>query len=187
MKSLVVTSDWDKLWRLFGRRKSIYFLSIAFDLSGEAPFIMPPKEVPETAAFRVRHGDEIKFTLGDGALIFPVRKIKGGLIVYITVCEADRGIRHVGQVMSEVHDQLKNDDGLAKAIKNLVANPGQELVGHILGAATAALQPVATILKNNLDDCEALFTGIYPANGPWDEKLTAKQGGTSIELAQLSG
>ena len=35
------------------------------------------------------------------------------------------------------------------------------------------------------DGYEALFTGIYPAKGPWENRLSATQNGSSIELAEL--
>jgi hypothetical protein len=184
-RSLVVSSVWDRLWNLLGRGQSIYFLSIAFDLSDHKPVVLPPKEVPEGAVFRVKHGEKITFSLGDGAPLFPARPIDGGLVVYITICTANHGTRHVGKVMAEVHEKLAKDDSLAKSIVRFVKDPAQSVVEEVLSAATAALQPIATILKNNEDDYEALFTGIYPAKGPWTNRLTATQHGATIELAEL--
>lgn len=185
LRSLVVSNSWDRLWNLLGRGQSIYFLSIAFDLSDHKPVVLPPKEVPEGAVFRVKHGEKITFSLGEGAPVFPARSIAGGLIVYVTICTANRGTRHVGKVMTEVHEQLSKDNSLSKSIVRFIANPTQSVVGEVLGAATAALKPVATILKNNEDQYEALFTGIYPAKGPWTNRLTATQNGATIELAEL--
>ena len=87
--------------------------------------------------------------------------------------------------MTKVHDQLSKDDTLAKAIVRFVASPMQVAVEEVLGVATAALQPIATILQNNEDDYEALFTGIYPAKGPWTNRLAATENGATIELAEL--
>lgn len=185
LRSLVVSSNWDRLWNLLGRGQSIYFLSVAFDLSEHKPVVLPPKEVPEGAVFQVKHGEKITFSLGEGAPVFPARAIAGGLVVYITICTANRGSRHIGNVMAEVHEQLSKDDSLSKSIVRFVANPAQSVVEEVLGAATAAMKPIATILKNNEDDYEALFTGIYPATGPWTNRLTATQNGATIELAEL--
>ena len=66
LRSLVVVSGWDRLWNLLGRGQSIYFLSIGFDLSDHKPVVLPPKEVPESAVFKVRHGERIMFSLGEG-------------------------------------------------------------------------------------------------------------------------
>jgi hypothetical protein len=173
------------MWNLLRRKQRIYFLSIAFDLSEHDPVVLPPKEVPEGAVYEVPHGDTISFSLGEGAPIFPPRTVNGGLIVYLTICEADKGIRHVGDVMAKVHENLSQDRSLTQAITGFIASPGAMLAGEILGAATAALQPIATILQNNGDNYEALFSGIYSAKGPWREKLSASQAGATIELAEL--
>src|SRR6185503_6665833 len=102
----------------------------------------------------------------EGAPVFLPRVIAGGLVVYITVCEADRGVRHVGEVMARVHEDLSKNKSLTNVIMGLVSNPTKTVADEVLSAATAALQPIATILKSNGDDYEALFTGIYSANGP---------------------
>ncbi len=70
-------------------------------------------------------------------------------------------------------------------IAGLLTNPTQTAVTEVMKAATAALQPVATILKNDQDDCLGLFSGIFPANGPWDDKLRAENSGTTIELVEV--
>lgn len=185
LKSLHVTSSWDRLWNLLGKRRQIYFLSVALDLSNERPVILPPKDVPESAVYSVQPSEFISFTLGEGSPIFPARVIHGGLMIYITICEADRGIRHVGEVMAQVHQDLEKDDSLAKVVKDFIKSPAQTAVNDFLGAATAALQPIATVLKNNRDEYLGLFSGIYSAKGPWDDKLTAVSNGTTIELREL--
>jgi hypothetical protein len=185
LKSLRVTSAWDRLWNLLGHTNQIYFLSVAFDISEKQPVLLPPKEVPSEAVYKVRAGEAISFSLGDGAPVFPPRVIVGGLIIYITVCEADRGLRHVGDVLEKVHDDFDKDGSLAKVIAGFLKNPALAAADQILAASTAALQPIATILKNNGDDYIGLFTGIYPAKGGWQGKLTATNNGTTLELSEL--
>jgi len=111
--------------------------------------------------------------------------ISGGLIIYITVAEADKGVVHVGEVMTKVHEDLEKDGSLVDVIKGLIKDPGQAISGQILSAATAALQPIATILSNNADEYVALFTGIFPAKGPWKDRLTATHDQTTVELGEL--
>ena len=123
--------------------------------------------MPEGAVYKVRHGEAIEFTLGAGAPLFPPRGAHRGLIVYITVCEADEGVRHIGEVMQSVHAELTREDSVVGIVKSLIANPSKVVADNILAAATAALQPIATILRNNGDDYEALFTGV-PRQGPVD-------------------
>lgn len=69
IKSLQVTSAWDKLWKLIGKRHQIYFLTIAFDLSGEDFIILPPTEIP-ASVYKVKAGETLSFTLGDGVPLF---------------------------------------------------------------------------------------------------------------------
>jgi hypothetical protein len=186
LRALRVTSSWDRLWNFLRRKHQVYFLSIAFDLSGEEPTVLPPKDLPEGAVYQVPPGEEIRFDLGDGTPIFLPRVITGGLIVYLTVCEADKGVRHVGEVMQKVREDLSQDKSLTKTIQGFITNPGKTLAEEILGAATAALQPIATILKSNGDDYTALFSGVFSAKGPWSDRLYATQNGATIQLAELT-
>ena len=185
LRRLTVTGRWDRLWSFLRRRKQIYFLSVAFDISAEEPVVLPPRDLPAEAVHRVVPGQSIEFTLGLGAPLFPPRPITGGLLLYITVCEADRGLRHTGEVLAQIHDDLGEDNSVMAVINQLVASPAETAVTEVMKAATAALQPIATILKSNQDDCVGLFSGIFPANGPWDDKLRAENSGTMIELAEL--
>ena len=185
LRRLTVTGRWDRLWSFLRLRKQIYFLSVAFDISAERPVVLPPRDLPREAVYQVVPGQSIEFTLGLGAPLFPPRPITGGLLLYITVCEADRGLRHTGEVLAQIHDDLGKDHSVMAMIAQLAANPAQTAVVEVMKAATAALQPVATILKSNQDDCVGLFSGIFPANGPWDDKLRSESSGTTIELAEL--
>lgn len=187
LKALTVSSNWEGLWGLLHRRQEqeIYFLSVAFDLSGSDPLVLPPKDVPEGTVYRVRRGEKISFTLGDGAPLFPPQILKGGLIIYVTIAEADKGLAHVGEVMKKVHEDLSKDGSLTDVIKDIIKNPGMALGGQVLSAVTAALQPIATILQNNKDEYVALFTGIFAAKGPWTDQLSATHNQTTIELGEL--
>lgn len=184
LKSLKVTSKWDWFWRLLNRSQQIYFISVVMDLSGSEPTILPPKEVPTDAVYRVPHGEAIEFTLGDGAPLFPPRTITGGLITYLIVSEADKGIRHIGETMTKIHDDLK-EVSLAEKFINLLANPTATIVDEAMAIAFSAIQPIASILKSNDDDCIGLFSGYYRAKGPWADKLRSTRNGTSIVLGEL--
>ncbi len=185
IESLQVTNAWDTLWNLIGKRHQIYFLTIAFDLSGKDFTILPPAVVPDSAVYKVKAGETMSFTLGDGVPVFYPQTIKGGLIVYILVVEAKRSTRHIGNVMKEVHNDLKADNSLVEKVKQLVTNPSATIVDQVLTVATAAMQPIATILENNNDDHLALFHGIYSATDSWVGKLTQIQNGTTIVLSEL--
>jgi hypothetical protein len=185
LRSLAVTKVSEGLWGLLKRSTDVYVLSVSFDLSGAEPLVLPPKAVSEDFVYRVQKGDVLRFTLGDGMPIFPARPLTGGLVTYIQVCEADQGVRHIGEVMTQVHADLSGDGSLAGKLQKLIANPAATMVDEILAAAVASLKPIATILKSNGDDSIGVFSGIYGARGPWADKLTATQNGTTITLAEL--
>jgi hypothetical protein len=185
LKSLRVDRNWDGLWGLLRRKHQFYFMTIAFDMSENPLVILPPEEVPESAIYEAKSGEIIEFTLGSGAPVFPSRVIYGGLLVYMILSEADRGVKHVGEVMSEVHKDLKEEGSITKLIKNFIANPAKTVIDEVLGAATAALQPIATILRNYRDDHVALFSGVFPVKGPWEDCLTATRNGATIELSEI--
>jgi hypothetical protein len=169
----------------FGSKTAHYFLSVSFDLSTAQPFVLPPKEAPPDCIYRVNPGEVISFTLGEGIPLFPPRVIQGGLVVYLTVCEADKGVRHIGEVMEAIHKDLKADDSLVKTIAGFVKDPAGKAVETVLSAASAAMQPIATILKNSQDEFLGVFNGIFPAKGPWDGKLSATNNGATIQLGEL--
>lgn len=185
LSSLTVSRNWDGLWGMLRRRQRVYFLSVAFDLSGGAPLIFPPAEVPPDAMHEVRPGETISFTLGMGAPVFPPRPITGGLIVYLVVCEADKTSKHVGDVLAQVHDDLNKSGSLADVVAQFSASPAATVATEILKAATAAIQPIATILKNGRDEFAGVFSGIFPARGSWRNRLTATSNGTTIVLTEL--
>jgi hypothetical protein len=67
----------------------------------------------------------------------------------------------------------------------LLKNPGSAVTGELLGVATAALQPIATILQNNRDEYVGVIQAIYPARGSWRDKLRGESNGTVVELREL--
>lgn len=185
--SLHVTRPWDALWNLLGRKDQIYFLSVAFDLSDRQPVILPPKETPTNMIYKVRRGEAISFSLGDGMPLYPPQVITGGLLTYLVVCDAEQGVRHVGEVMAKVHADLTQQGSLTDKLLAVIKNPASTMVDEVLSAATTALQPVASILQSKGDDFVGVFSGIYPAKGSWKGKLQATQNGTEIELGVLTG
>jgi len=184
LRSLKVDKGWDG-WGFFNRVNEIYFMSVGFDFSGEPPILLPPKEVPADAIYQVRKGEVLAFNLGDGAPVYPRRTITGGLVVYVVVCEADKGIQHVGEVLTKLHEDFARDDSLPKVIEKFITNPGKTVADEVLQAGTAALKPLGTILESNRDERIALFQGTYPANGSWDDHLTDTKNQTTITLAEL--
>ncbi|MBV1854290.1 hypothetical protein [Catellatospora tritici] len=185
LASLSVSRNWDGLWGMLRRHQQIYFLTVAFDVSDHPPVVFPPKEVPRDALYLVRKGEPINFSLGDGAPVFPPRVIRGGLIVYLVICEADKGARHVGNTLAQVHEQASAGGSLIQTLGAFLADPVSATAQQVVNGAAGALRAIATIMSNNSDDCVGVFTGIFPARGSWESRLNAERNGTRIELREL--
>jgi len=187
LRSLRVTENWDGVWGwLRDNRQQIYFTTVAVDLSGQPPTIHPPEEVPADAVHDVEVGDEIEFTFGRGAPLFGPRTVVGGLAVFVMVCESDGGVREIGTTLAQVHEDLSSDDGsFMTTIMKFVTDPAGTLADEVLDGLTAALQPVATILKSGKDDYIGTLKGIYPADSSWDGQLVQEWNGNRVELAEI--
>lgn len=185
LKSLRVGGD-SGFFSFFDRHADVYFVSLAFDLSGDKPLVLPPEGVDASKyVYKVSKGETIEFNLGDGAPLFPPKALVGSLVVYVMVAESDDASRHIGEVMKQVHDDLDKDGLLLVKIKDFLTKPGQAVANEVLAAASAALEPIATILKGNRDDPLPLFQGIYGASESWDGKLTETRNGATITLAEM--
>ena len=186
IRSVEVTSEFDKWWKKFKKYKEIFFITIAFDFSGKDPLILPePTMSTQPMTYKVKRNGKISFNLGSGAPLFPPREIVRGLVVYIHVVESDKGIRHVGEVMIKVHEKLSSDGSLFDIVKGFINNPYAQIANIGYEAITKALQPIGTILENNRDDYLGLFQGTFNAEDSWQGKLKERQNGITIELAEL--
>jgi hypothetical protein len=110
LRKLLVTKGWDGLWSLIRKENEVFFLSVAFDLSGQPPFVMPPSELKGHTYVRIPQGSGFEFTLGDGAPLFLPRQVVGGIAPYLTFCEAD-SLDEAGKALTEVHNDLKDNSG----------------------------------------------------------------------------
>lgn len=184
---LNVSRGWDSLFSLLGRTNQIYFLSLAYDLSGEPPQVMPPKELTGDTFIRIRPKETYEFTLGDGAPIFLPRQIVGGLAVFVQLCEAD-DVDKVGATMKKIHEDLEDDSAsLIERVKKLIKNPASEGVSQVLSAGSALLKPIATVLEANGDDHVGLVQGTFPARKSWEGRLVQDFGdGSFLRFAELA-
>ena len=183
IESLTLDGNWDGL---FNSTNEIFFTSLAFDLSGEKPTILPPEGVDaKTVIYKAQRGDTIRFTLGDGAPLFPKRVVTGAIVVYVMVFESDASSQHLGETLAKVHEDLTSDGSVMDKIKDLIKNPGKTLADEALSIATAALQPLATVLKQNQNDFVAPFQGYWSAEGDWSSQLAGSHNGVSIKLNEL--
>lgn len=186
LRKLTIERGWDKVLWMFETDNEIFYTSLAFDMSGEQPFLLPPKTfTAEEAVFKMRKGDTIEFTLGEGEPIFPPRVVRGGISVFIMVWEADAASRKLGETISQMHADLTADGSVMAKLKSLITNPGSTIADEILSVRTSALKPLATLLKQNGNDFVAPFRGFYKSQGSWEKKLAASANGVRIELAEV--
>ena len=183
--SITVDVNSDGIGGWFNGKQEVYYVSVAFDLSGDEPFVSPPKEVAAKALIRVTTGQKYEFTLGSGAPIYPPKVVVGGLLVYVVMMESDAGAAHVGEVIKKVHEDLASEGSLLDRVKDLIKNPGKVVADELLSAGAAALQPLGTILSNNEDEHLGLFQGLFDAQGSWEGKLSQSGGGVTMSLAEL--
>lgn len=184
IRSFSISRAFEKfLWWETG--SDMYFATIAFDLSGEKPTLLPPADVKASQfVYAMKSGDTIDFRLGQGAPVFYPRQLTGGLALYMMVFESDRNTEHLGEVMKKVHEDLDADDSVVSKIKEMLKNPAGGIAQQILGVATAAMQPIATVLTNRGDKFVAPFQGYFPAIGAWD-RLSDARNGVAVSFAEL--
>jgi hypothetical protein len=187
LRSLTVTGNWDGLWGWLKGREQIYFITVAVDLSGTPPTVMPPKELQKNLIHEVHPGETISFTLGEGAPIFFPRTVVGGLAVFILIAESDGDLRHVGETMKKVHDDLtKNEGSVMDKLLKLIRNPAKTLADEVLIAASAAMAPIATVLSETSDENVGVVQGLFKANSDWSDQLEQTWSGGSVVLAELT-
>jgi hypothetical protein len=168
----------------FDDDNEIYFVSTAMDFSGQEPVIFPIGDA-ESATMKLEPGDTFRFTLGEGAPVFPEREIVSGLAVQVHVFESDSGARGAGDAIDKAADAVKTDGNLVKVLEKLIKDPGGLAVDVVLGAAAEVAKVVSAVLKSNDNDNVAFFTGYWSAEGSWDGKLAAEQPGASIRFGEL--
>jgi hypothetical protein len=172
---------------LFKNDAEIYFLAWAYDLSGEPPWLYPgPGFDAEELQIKLESGDVRQF-LGQGVLLFPARKVRGGISLRIQVWESDRGARTAGKTIEDVAKAI--DDSQLTNLLSLIAmagGPTTATLALIRDAATELAKVVGGILKGNSNDLVDYFEGYYPASDPWSRGDETHSGhGTEIVLSRL--
>jgi hypothetical protein len=165
---------------LFNSTHNIYFIAWAWDLSGEAVNLYPGKDVEAEAVLIPMKGRNLREFLGDGIVLFPKRKVKGGIAVRIQVWESDKEIRHFGKAVSDTANAIKNSKlnnllslisigtGVSGVTISLVKDAAIEL-GGIIG----------TILQSNGDDYVDFFEGYFASDQEWTLKDEVYKGNSS--------
>src|SRR5215469_4896525 len=136
--------------RMFHRESTIYVLSWAYHLADD-PIITNPRQDTPPVTLRLRATQTSRF-LGNGLLIFPARKIRGGIGLNVQVWESHQGSREFGKTLEEINKALKTSklyDLLAVAAAAATAQP--ELIAAVPPAADALMGTVSAILRTRGD------------------------------------
>jgi hypothetical protein len=177
--------------RVFNRTTNVYFLSWAWDMSGEPIAIYPGQLVPSgDCLIPIRAGErrERKF-LGRGPALFMPRRISAGIELRIQIWESKKGTRQFGETMVKVNKAI-NGSGLSTTLATLGAlstGVAGLTLGAIGGAAVEVVGLVGGILKDRGDNYLDYYSGMYPADEQWRRgEETHQTNVTSITLNRLT-
>jgi hypothetical protein len=188
MKSLKLTREFESFMkRLFSHDNDVYFVSIAYDISREQPVLHPPKGASrDDAVIEIAAGDTRQFG-GEGALIFPQRKVSAGIAVRLHLWESDKSQRNFGKALEEVV-KVVDESKLTSTLKlvALAGGPTTATLAVVEEAAVELSKVVAAVLKSNSDDYVDFFEGYYPVSIPWDRTEHLVGHGSEIDLSLFS-
>jgi hypothetical protein len=169
LQSLRLTRGFEGfIGNLFKTRNEVLFLAWGYDLSGEAPWLWPGKDIDvETLRNSLKAGETREF-LGAGALLFPARQIYGGIALRIQIWESDSDVRRLGKTIEDVSKAI--DDSKLTNVLSLIAaagGPTTATLALIRDAATELGKIIGAILKGNSNDLVDFYDGYFPVSDPW--------------------
>jgi len=163
LKEMALSQSFD--FSLFGRAvNELYFSAFCWDLSGEPPFIYPPPGVNVGKLTLNMEERQRREFIGDGVLIWPPRKVVGGLYVRLILMENDDDVRDIGKRMESIRKAIQQS-ALSNALGVLVG--GALSAGQLAAVGAAAdviVGVVAELLQGDGDDLVAVFEGTYGAD-----------------------
>lgn len=175
------------LQHIFNPINKVYFLCLAWDLSGAPVVQYPGTETPgESCLIPIKVGNVREF-LGAGVLLFPARIITAGLAVRIQLWESDQDPRKFGKTMEEVASAITNSKltNLLSMISFGAGAPGAT-VELIKNASLKLMTLIGKILQANSDDYVDFYEGYFPATGGWTAGTEHYSGQASeIQLTRL--
>jgi len=174
------------LQKLLRRSSNVYFLSWAWDLSGEPPSVYPGALAP--ASLIPLRDEESREFIGDGAVLFPARPITAGLAFRMQLWESKKGVREFGRTMKEVADAVTNSElnKLLAVLATATGAPGATVTA--IAAAAAQLSGlIGNILKERGDDYADFFEGYFSASETWRRGKERHKGHASeVELVRMT-
>ena len=189
LKSIKLTQGFEGfLEGVFHLTNEVYFVSWAWDFSGNPPVEYPGLgAAPQSCIIQLKVGQVREF-LGSGIVLFPARTLTAGLAVRIMLWESDQGARDFGKAMTEVANTVKTS-GLTNLLSLIAMATG--VTGITITAAAAAAgelaKAIGSILQANSDDYVDFYEGFYAAADPWAAGNEAHHGHASeITLTRLT-
>lgn len=171
LKSLTLHKSFEGvLANWFNPKNEIYFVSIAWDYSGNAAFVYPPKGAVATDFLIPMRSETTYQFIGDGVNLWPVSTVVGALNLVVLVYECDADVQRVGKTLREIHDQVESSE-LTNLITAIAANPAlvqgvavEQVVNEFVGV-------IGKILEQNGDDYVDIFHGSYGVNTPQESRI----------------
>lgn len=163
LKSLTLNKNFESwIYGIWGNKPTneIYFTSIAWDYSGQAPIVYPPKGASATDFLIPMKTHTTRQFVGDGIALWPSQNVVGGLNILLFIYECDSDVRNAGERLVTIHDTVQSSQ-LASLILAISTNPALATGVAIGFAVNELLGVIGKIMKNDRDDYVDLFEGSY--------------------------
>jgi hypothetical protein len=171
LKSLTLHESFESfIVNLFNPLNEIYFTCIAWDYSGNPPFVYPPKGLKGADFIIPIKAKTTRQFIGNGIMLWPARIVVGGLNVVILIYECDNDVRAVGERLVDIHDKVGSSN-LTSLIAAISVNPTLA-TGIAIGEAVNELMGViGNIMKRDGDDYVDIFEGSYGTDKPQSARV----------------
>ncbi len=189
LKEIELTKDFEVYFpKVFGgTQHEVFFLAWSYDLSSNPVFTYPGEKASASSCLLKMRVGKLKTFMGDGALLFPPRRVTGGLTTRITLWESDAEERAFASTMQEISKKIQ-DSELNKLLSAALTLSGGQ--GKVLNQAKDASLELANIigevLKQNGDDYVDFYEGFFSASKTWKGEETHEQENSKITLTHLA-
>lgn len=165
LKKIALHSEPKSVWeRFFRTGRNIYYTSIAWDYSGNAPVVYPSKDTSSSNFWIEMKKRNFYEFIGDGVVLWPPKIVVGALGLVIFLYDNDQKIRDIGEVLEEI------DDSIQREIPNLIAmapsSPAFVAGTAISSVMVGVMDLFGKAMKHNKNDYVDFFQGGYLAGKP---------------------
>lgn len=182
IKSIQLTESFEGfIGNVFNPTNDLYFVALAYDLSGEPVFQYPGKDVdPQSVRIPIKVGKVREF-IGEGIDLFPKRNVVGGIALRIQIWESDQSTRDFGKVMGDIADRVAGSQ-LTNVLSliSLATGVSGATIELVEKASVELMKVIGGILQANSDDFVDFFEGYYAADQDWILGKDTYTGNSSI-------